>query len=291
MYKDNTMNYQKHYDILIDRSKIRQFGKNRKQLESEIGCIERHHIIPKCLSGTNKKENLVFLTPEEHYVAHQLLCRIFPQCYGLAIAVFRMTHNGKNLYRNNKLYGWIRKQVAIATGEIKKLPVMINGIKYQSLKYASLSLQADEGNLRQKCKSNDIRYIDYFYIDKISGLRTIPILSEYKEIKNKSYREISINGIIYNSINDAVISLNISKGLIRRRCISRYYEYKDWFYVNEGYNPEYIEKALKKKSNKSLVIDNVKYESATNAANVLGISISVVSRRCLSEKFPNWYYN
>lgn len=41
--------------------------------------IEKHHIVPKCLNGTNEKENLVFLTYPEHIFAHYLLSIIhFP---------------------------------------------------------------------------------------------------------------------------------------------------------------------------------------------------------------------
>ncbi len=34
---------------------------------------ERHHIIPRCLGGSNNKDNLIDLYPEEHYDAHRLL--------------------------------------------------------------------------------------------------------------------------------------------------------------------------------------------------------------------------
>ena len=34
---------------------------------------ERHHIVPKCLGGTNDRENLVDLYAREHYEAHRLL--------------------------------------------------------------------------------------------------------------------------------------------------------------------------------------------------------------------------
>ena len=37
---------------------------------------ERHHIIPKSLGGTNKKTNIVKLTPREHYICHLLLTRM-----------------------------------------------------------------------------------------------------------------------------------------------------------------------------------------------------------------------
>lgn len=51
---------------------------------------ERHHIIPKCLGGTNKKENLIDLLPEEHYTAHKLLAQENPDNYKLQYAWWNM---------------------------------------------------------------------------------------------------------------------------------------------------------------------------------------------------------
>ena len=50
--------------------KIINFAKCRKQIP-EI--IERHHIIPKSLGGDNSRENLVLLSPREHFICHLLL--------------------------------------------------------------------------------------------------------------------------------------------------------------------------------------------------------------------------
>ena len=57
------MNYLAVYERLIQRAKRR----------SLTGVVEIHHIMPKCLGGTNEEFNLVKLTPEEHYTAHQKL--------------------------------------------------------------------------------------------------------------------------------------------------------------------------------------------------------------------------
>lgn len=97
------MNYKKIYNSLIDR------GKNRI-LE---GYYERHHIIPKCMGGDDSKENLVNLTPEEHYLAHQLLVKIYPENNGLIKAAAIMTVNRSN----NKMYGWIRRRFSEAQSD------------------------------------------------------------------------------------------------------------------------------------------------------------------------------
>lgn len=46
-------------------------AKNRNLEESIY--FENHHIIPKCLGGSNKEINLVKLTPKEHFICHKLL--------------------------------------------------------------------------------------------------------------------------------------------------------------------------------------------------------------------------
>lgn len=94
------MNYQLHYNNLINRAKNRI-------LESYS---ESHHIIPKCIGGSNDKSNLVDLTPEEHYVAHQLLVKIYSEEKSLvyALRMMCMAGNGKTK-RTNKEYGWVRK--------------------------------------------------------------------------------------------------------------------------------------------------------------------------------------
>jgi hypothetical protein len=96
------MNYQKHYDALIERAKNRLLE----------GYCERHHIIPLCIGGTDDSENLVTLTPEEHYVAHQLLVKIYPENDKLIYAAWMMsTASPINEVRSkNKLYGWIKKK-------------------------------------------------------------------------------------------------------------------------------------------------------------------------------------
>jgi len=94
------MDYKKHYTLLIERSKTRVLS----------GYTEKHHIIPRCLGGTNDLSNIALLTPEEHFLAHQLLVKMYPTSPPLANAVAIMTtHNSLNRV-NNKLFGWLRRR-------------------------------------------------------------------------------------------------------------------------------------------------------------------------------------
>lgn len=53
---------------------------------------ERHHIIPKCVGGTNDKNNLIDLFAKEHFIAHRLLALENPHNKGLQYAWWCMTH-------------------------------------------------------------------------------------------------------------------------------------------------------------------------------------------------------
>ena len=59
------MNYLKVYDQIIERAKGRKLK----------GYKEKHHIVPKCLGGTDNKDNIVELTAREHFICHWLLAR------------------------------------------------------------------------------------------------------------------------------------------------------------------------------------------------------------------------
>ena len=102
------MNYQNHYKNLIRKAQKRPIPETY---------TERHHIIPRCMGGNNDAHNIAVLTAEEHYVAHQLLVKIYPEEPKLVYAVQRMIHSSSNHVRNNKMYGWIRKKLSRALSE------------------------------------------------------------------------------------------------------------------------------------------------------------------------------
>lgn len=97
------MNYEKHYDLLISKA--------RSNIRADV-YTEKHHIVPKCLGGSNEKSNLVKLTPEEHFVAHQLLTKIHPDSDSLLYAACIMTYDPNKRRIGNKLYGWLKRRLA-----------------------------------------------------------------------------------------------------------------------------------------------------------------------------------
>lgn len=91
------MNFAKVYDSLIE--------KRKREIISE-GYFERHHIVPKSMGGSNRKDNIVNLTAREHFVAHLLLYKIHRNRETLmAIRAFKMGAN-----RHSRDYDWLRRE-------------------------------------------------------------------------------------------------------------------------------------------------------------------------------------
>lgn len=56
------------YDAIIERARSRS-----------IVTGEKHHILPRCMGGTDEVENIVLLTAREHFLCHKLLLRFADQ--------------------------------------------------------------------------------------------------------------------------------------------------------------------------------------------------------------------
>lgn len=97
------MNYQTHYDNLISRAQARNIN----------GYVEHHHVIPRCIGGSDESKNIVILTPEEHLVAHEFLAKIYPKNRKIIYAALMMSRNIKN----NKQYGWLHRAHAKAVSK------------------------------------------------------------------------------------------------------------------------------------------------------------------------------
>ena len=99
-----------HYNKLIERAP------RKKPLDYYT---EGHHVVPKCIGGTNA-DGIVFLKPEEHYIAHLLLVKIHPDKTSLVYAANMMTVSKENSRVNNKTYSWLRKRHAMIVSKTKR---------------------------------------------------------------------------------------------------------------------------------------------------------------------------
>ena len=95
-FKENK--YSLWYTNLIHKAKNRI-------LPDEV-YVERHHIIPKCISNNHSKENLVYLTAREHYIAHALLWKMAmpAKWHNKMMMSLHMMVNGSSNQKQNRSY-------------------------------------------------------------------------------------------------------------------------------------------------------------------------------------------
>ncbi len=98
---------------------------------------EKHHILPRCLGGNNKKENLVELTAKEHFIVHMLLCKF---TFGLAkrsmlYAFKAMSYykkDGRNYKIHSRIASKLRAELKFSKEHIKNLSESHKGKKASS---------------------------------------------------------------------------------------------------------------------------------------------------------------
>jgi hypothetical protein len=103
------MYYEKIYNQIIERARVRVLKEYK----------ERHHIIPKCLGGSNDKENLVNLTAKEHFICHKLLCEMYPDNDKLKFALWAMCNLKNTAHQRNYIisaseYSYIREMISVS---------------------------------------------------------------------------------------------------------------------------------------------------------------------------------
>jgi hypothetical protein len=93
--------YLKIYYQIIDRAKSFNFS-SRAAAKKHHGYVERHHVIPKSLGGSDTADNLVYLTAREHFICHMLLIRFTDGAdkRKMTFALNKMTRKSKNQNRH-----------------------------------------------------------------------------------------------------------------------------------------------------------------------------------------------
>lgn len=81
---------------------------------------ERHHIIPRCIGGTDEKENLIDLYAREHFIAHKLLAKENPHNQSLQCAWWMMSNIGRENGENRRCTSEEYEEARIAFSNSQK---------------------------------------------------------------------------------------------------------------------------------------------------------------------------
>ena len=73
------------------------------------GGIEKHHILPKSMGGTDEEENIIALTYREHFIAHWMLWKIHRN-QEMADAFWLMAHTKQYRRMNSRTFQKLKEQ-------------------------------------------------------------------------------------------------------------------------------------------------------------------------------------
>ena len=127
------MDYKRIYDDFIKDRRTKEAG-----LE---GYRERHHIVPRSLGGGNEPENLIDLTPEDHFFAHLLLAKVHGGRLASAVQLLADTCNGpwRERFHLRARYGLGRRVAARLLSEAMagEANHLFNAVVYEWANYRS----------------------------------------------------------------------------------------------------------------------------------------------------------
>ena len=284
---DIIMNYEKIYNQIIERAKNRIL----------VGYKETHHIIPRCMDGTNKKDNLVDLTAREHFVCHLLLTRIYPNHKGLRLAVWNMC-NAKRRYQgrykpNSRLYEMIRTEYREhIKGENHPSYGRKNSdeVKQKMSEIAKKRFQNKPGTFKGRTHSEDNR-------KKLSNNMKGKTQSNHQKDRVKEsltgtkwYHKPDGRNLRAFPDDPRIVQEGWLSGRFNGKSISDK--------ANRDREKKYEGKKKPKTSNKKCSIDGVEFESAKAAADALNMNEFSVrwilqgrgSSQKHKEKYKNWFY-
>jgi len=98
-------------------AKYKKFIQSRRLRELPAIC-ERHHIVPRSIGGTDDPENIISLSPREHYLAHLLLYHSNPDNVKFAQAMSAMIYGNKKVNKRELTSRQYEKTRSIITKPI-----------------------------------------------------------------------------------------------------------------------------------------------------------------------------
>ena len=108
--------YCKIYYNIILRAKSRTLS----------GYKEKHHIIPRCMGGTDVSDNLVELTAREHFICHLLLIRMTTDLIQQKLVFAAWQQSRPSLYKEirvtSRVYEYLRKKLSETYTGKKRAP-------------------------------------------------------------------------------------------------------------------------------------------------------------------------
>lgn len=202
------MNYQKIYNKLVEY----------RQQYPATGYVERHHILPKSMGGSDDPSNLVVLTGREHWVAHLLLWKVYRNsqtiqaCHMMAM---RCKVRGISKVRSSRMYETLRIEHAKLVSERHKITQLGEG----NSQYATRWICSNELQQNKKISKDD-EIPDGWILGRNKWKPSKPKarktrLSNGLTIKQdllakKQTKEYNIDGVIFFGLKSICVRYNLT---------------------------------------------------------------------------------
>lgn len=181
-----------------------------KSLDRKLDYSETHHIIPRCLGGTDDESNLVILTAREHFLAHYLLTKIYPNNMKI-IDAFRMMGVvniiEQKRYINSRLYE--SKKKLFSEARSKKVLCIETGEVFPSATYVEKNI------------TTGIRDVIYGRQITAGGYHWRYLDEELKTVKKPYERKKVIcveTGEVFDNVDEVAKVIGVNSSLIKSLC-------------------------------------------------------------------------
>jgi hypothetical protein len=183
---------------------------------------ENHHIIPRCLGGSDDTLNLVSLSARKHFLCHYLLIKMIPTKspeFWKLIKAFNMmnaTSNNRKRYWNSRLYEKHRKLFAESMSVLQQGE---NNSQYGTTwiycPYTLISRKVPKSDLQtyldNGCEKGRIINKNHYIKKQTKGTRQNPRESEKKKLTEKYYFDLFLSYINSNlSYSEFIKQNNLS---------------------------------------------------------------------------------
>ena len=161
------------------------------------GYTEGHHIVPRCMGGSDDEYNIVRLPAKAHYIAHLLLTKMYPDYRSLLSAFACMQRdpagNADRVFRAAQ-YDKMKQANVKAWGT----ECVIDGVEFPSKKAAARHYKVDEKRIRR-------------WLNEFDGK------SQEAYAGHSNGHPCVIDGVEYSSECQAAKKLGVSRRQIRKK--------------------------------------------------------------------------
>lgn len=221
------MNYVRVLNLLVARA--------RERVRPD-GYVERHHVVPRSFGGSDDPDNIVVLTAREHFIAHRLLAKLYPDT-GMVHAVYKMActaaSKNKAIRFTARTYTRLREEHAARAGAVLKAANAAYVQKHGHGPSKGVKKTASHRAKISQIASTRTGSRNPFY-GKKHNLDTVKVISE-KAVGRRcpTLRPFSIDGVRYERLKDAEAATGVKGSTIWHRCGSPNPKFINYSFIEE----------------------------------------------------------